>query len=256
MSKGVDVPYSSMASWNWVVFGVLTLVLISGVVWLARLTAQAIGEETSEDGEWGRDAELSQIMDGSRWFLYGNVVVSHGIFGVLLIGVAWTSHIPIAAFSIGEMSRDLVGLGIGVGVVLFGVSESVKSVMPREQLVYSEHLRELLAPTSRFEWVGLVGGVLPVVAVVEEVLFRAALIGAFSYGFGVSPWLLAIGSSILFGIGHGIQGRGGIVATGLLGGLLAVVFIVTNSLIVVIIAHYLINVLEFSIHEFVTDLVE
>lgn len=243
-----------MAALNWVVFGVLILVITGSVVWLARFTARAIGWEDDIDGTSGPEHEIDQLVGGSRWFLYGNVVVSHGIFGVLIVVVAWLSDIPIAAFSVGLLSSDLIGIGIGVGVGLFGVSESVKYVLPSDQLVYSEHLRELLAPTTRFEWVGLVGIVLPVVAVVEELLFRGALVGAYAYGFGVSPWLLAVGSSVVFGIGHGIQGRSGIVATGLLGFLLAAVFILTNSLVVVIVAHYFVNMLEFVIHEFVTDL--
>ncbi len=241
-----------MVALNWGVFGVLIFVITVSVVWLARLTAQAIGGSRDNGMQPEADAELGQLVDGSRWFLYGNVIVSHGIFGVLVIGVAWFSDIPVVAFSIGELSIDHLLTGVSVGVVLFGVSELVKYLLPSDSLVYSEHLRRLLAPTTRYEWVGLVGVVLPVVAVVEELLFRGALIGAFSYGYGVSPWVLAVVSSIVFGFGHGIQGRVGIVATGLLGGLLASVFIITNSLVVVIVAHFSVNLLEFVIHEYVS----
>jgi membrane protease YdiL (CAAX protease family) len=242
-----------MPALNWVVFGVVILVITSGVVWLAHLTARALGSDSGTDGKPASETPLDDFRSGSRRFLYGNVVVSHGLFGGLVVLVAWVSNIPIAAFSFGELSPTTFGIGMAVGFGLFGVSETGKVVLSSEQLVYSEHLRELLAPTTPFEWIGLLVVVLPVVAGVEKLLFRGALIGAFAFGFGVAPWILAVFSSVVFGIGHGIQGRAGIIATGLLGGLLAAVFIVTNSLIVVIIAHYVVNALEFVVHEYILD---
>jgi len=96
-------------------------------------------------------------------------------------------------------------------------------------------------------WVVLLVVVLPLIAGFEELLFRAAMIGAFSAGFGVSPWLLAVLSSVAFAAGHGAQGRLGILATGVLGFALAAVFVVTESLLVVVVAHYVINAVEFGL---------
>lgn len=239
-----------MAEANWLVFGGVIILLVSGVVWLSRLTAQAINMEEETVPSISMDAEDNDaVLGDSQWFLYGNVIFSHGLIGVLVVLAAWFTHVPAEAFQFEFPSGPLVGIGMGIGVGLFGLNEAFKRLMPADQLVYSEQLRGLLAPESRLMWGGLIIGVLPVVAVVEEVLFRGALIGAFAIGFGVSPWALAIVSSIIFGIGHGIQGRGGIIATGVLGWILAVVFIVTGSLTVVIVAHYLVNVMEFIVHE-------
>jgi membrane protease YdiL (CAAX protease family) len=91
--------------------------------------------------------------------------------------------------------------------------------------------------------------VLPLIAVFEEFLFRGVLVGAFAVGFGVSPWLLAVLSSIAFALGHGAQGTTGVAVTGALGFVLAAAFVVTGSLLVVVVAHYLVNALEFLVHE-------
>lgn len=47
----------------------------------------------------------------------------------------------------------------------------------------------------------------------------------------------------------GAQGRLGIIVTGLLGFVLAAAFVLTESLLVVVVAHYLVNALEFAGHE-------
>jgi membrane protease YdiL (CAAX protease family) len=75
------------------------------------------------------------------------------------------------------------------------------------------------------------------------------LVGALSTGFGVSPWLLAAGSSVAFGLGHGAQGRAGVAVTGALGFVLAAAYVLTGSLLAVVLAHYLVNALEFVVHE-------
>jgi membrane protease YdiL (CAAX protease family) len=106
-----------------------------------------------------------------------------------------------------------------------------------------------MAPDSANGWLLLLGVILPLVAVFEEFLFRGVLVGAFAAGFAVSPWLLAVGSSVLFALGHGAQGPAGILVTGSLGLVLAAGYVLTGSLLVVVVAHYLVNALEFVVYE-------
>ncbi len=118
----------------------------------------------------------------------------------------------------------------------------------------NEALRGALAPDSVGGWAVLLFAVLPTVALFEEFLFRAVLVGAFAAGAAAtgvpaSPWLLAAGSSVAFALGHGAQGRAGVVATGALGFVLAAAFLLTESLLAVVIAHYLVNALTFVVHE-------
>jgi len=184
--------------------------------------------------------------------LLANVAVSQGLFALVLVGAAIYTAIPATALGIefsGAFLETGLVLGIAAGTVIYVANELAAATATRLGFDHDETLRELLAPDSIGGWLALLLGVLPIIAVFEEFLFRAALIGVPAAGFGLSPWLLAVGSSIAFALGHGMQGSVGVVVTGLLGFVLAAIFIVTESLLVVVVAHYLINALEFVIHE-------
>lgn len=192
--------------------------------------------------------------DFSSGTLLANVALSQGLFGALLVGAAWLAEIPLTALGVtlgnpSNVGLPAVGIGIAVGIALYIGNELAAVVVDALGVDYSEGLRESLAPETLQGWVVLLGGVLPIIAGFEELLFRAALIGAFATGFGLSPWLLAAFSTAAFAVGHGAQGPGGIAVTGLLGFALAAAFILTESLLVVVVAHYLVNALEFVIHE-------
>jgi membrane protease YdiL (CAAX protease family) len=183
--------------------------------------------------------------------LLANVVLSQGLFGTLLLMMAWYTEIPPWAFglSAGTLTVEIVGIGVAVGIALYGLNEMAAAVARWRGLSTPSTLREALAPETAAGWAILLVVVLPIIAGFEELLFRGALIGVVNAGFGVSPWLLAVGSSAAFALGHGAQGRLGIVVTGLLGLGLATAFVFTESLVVVIVAHYVVNAAEFVIHE-------
>lgn len=187
----------------------------------------------------------------STMALLANVAISQGAFGLLLLAGAWFTQIPAAAFgvSLPLLSVSTVGAGVVLGVVLYGANELGASVGERLGVGADEGLREALAPDSLGGWAILLFLVLPIIAGFEELLFRGILVGVFSVGFGVSPWLLAVLSSIAFALGHGAQGPAGVVVTGVLGFVLAAAFVLSGSLLVVIVAHYLVNALEFLVHE-------
>ncbi len=186
--------------------------------------------------------------------LQANVAVTQGLVALLVIVAAWYFEIPAAAFGIVAEPLStgwpaIVG-GLAFGLVLWVGNEGATRVADVIGASYDERVRELLAPESRGGWLVLFGVVLPLIAISEELLFRAALIGVPAAGFDISPWLLAVGSSAAFALGHGAQGRVGIVVTGLLGFVLAAGYIVTGSLLLVVVAHYVINAMEFFTHEY------
>lgn len=183
--------------------------------------------------------------------LLANVAVSQGVFAVLVVVMAWYTEIPAWAFGLAAESATLgaVGTGLAVGVGLYLLNEVGAAVGRRRGLAAPTELRESLAPDSAAGWVLLLVVVLPIIAGFEEFLFRGALIGVAAAGTGLPPWLLVVGSSIAFALGHGAQGRLGIVVTGLLGVGLGAVFVLTGSLLVVVVAHYVVNAAEFLVHE-------
>lgn len=184
--------------------------------------------------------------------LLANVALSQGLFAGVLLGAVVYTGIPVSAlgveFSVAYLSQGLAW-GIAIGLVLYAANEIGAAAATHVGFDHDEQLRTLLAPDTTRQWLMLLAFVLPLIAGFEELLFRAALIGALSTGFGLDPWLLAVVSSIAFALGHGMQGSVGILVTGLLGFVLAAIFVVTGSFLVVVVAHYLINALEFVVHE-------
>jgi len=183
--------------------------------------------------------------------LWANVVATQALFGLLLAAIAWYAGVPAAAFGVvaDAVSSTALAVGIGVGVVFYMLNELSVRGLTRLGTEPPTELRAALAAETPGGWAVLLFVVLPVIAIFEELLFRGAMIGALSVGFDVPVWLLAVVSSVAFGLGHSAQGRAGILVTSLLGVGLAGVFIVTESLFVVILAHYVINAAEFLVHE-------
>jgi uncharacterized protein len=101
-----------------------------------------------------------------------------------------------------------------------------------------ELLRELanrLLPVNLLEY--LPYSALAITAgVCEEFVYRGFVIGAFSRA-GMPISVVVIVSSILFGVAHAYQGRGGIVSTGIFGILLAVGRLWFGSLVPVMMWH-------------------
>ncbi|PSQ35584.1 CPBP family intramembrane metalloprotease [Halobacteriales archaeon SW_12_69_24] len=185
--------------------------------------------------------------------LFANVAISHALFAGLLVAGILLTDVPWSALGVSAdpISSGLPGVAVGIGLggavalanaVAAGLADAFGADPSRD-------LRELLAPETRWGWLVLLSVVLPLVAGFEELLFRAALIGGFAAGFGLSPWLLAVLSSVAFAAGHGAQGGPGVVVTGLLGLALAVAFVLTGSLLVVVLAHYVVNTVEFVVGE-------
>ncbi|THE64865.1 CPBP family intramembrane metalloprotease [Salinadaptatus halalkaliphilus] len=214
----------------------------------ARSAPRETGETARADSH---PAGIDPASVSTRMVL-ANVALSQGLFALVLLGAVLYTGIPISALGVELTWSSLwTGLFVGTvaGLVLYVANEIAAALATRVGFDHDEQLRELLAPDSRRGWVVLLVGVLPIVAVFEELLFRAALIGALSAGFGIDPWLLAVVSSVAFALGHGMQGSVGIVVTGVLGFVLAAVFVLTGSFLVVVVAHYWINALEFVVHE-------
>jgi len=201
----------------------------------------------TDNGRLGQQTEQGV----STGLLLANVAFSQGLFAGILIIALWLTNVPVSAIGadLTVTTADAVGLGVVTGLVLYILNELGASHAKQWGLTGSEALRGALTPDGVAGWLVLLFVVLPIIAGFEELLFRGILIGALHVGFDVPLWLLAIGSSVAFGVGHGAQGRVGMVVTGTLGLVLAWLFIVTNSLFAVIIAHYIVNALEFVIHE-------
>ncbi|QSG05368.1 CPBP family intramembrane glutamic endopeptidase [Halapricum desulfuricans] len=255
-----------MSDPQWAAFVGLTGLVLTAFLVLAWLSARTVRDPPTVDWRFtpvGVDPGVGsrpsartrivhpQVTELSTASLLANVAATQGLFAAVVVGAAVAFSIPPEAFGLGveaiTVRAVLWGLALGVG--LWVANETSARVLDVAGLEYDERLRSTLAPDSPGGWLVLLALVLPTVAVVEELLFRAAAIGVVAVGFDISPWPLVVGSSIAFGLGHGAQGRVGIAVTGVLGLVLASAFVLSGSLLVVVVAHYVVNALELVVHE-------
>ena len=152
-------------------------------------------------------------------------------------------------------------VGVIIGVVVAFVVNVVSTLAIRVwgKRIYAPELMKSLIPSNQLEW-GLILVPLLLAVAVEEMLFRALLIGGFSTSVPAAltseiagmtiawgqilPWCLVIASSLLFGLMHSPQGSLGIILTGLVGMVFGAVFLLTQSLFTVVVAHFTVNLLQ------------
>lgn len=234
---------------DWFAFAAVTVLVTVGFVLLARASARAVRSAfDARDDPTVATPAIARRLASTRALAW-NVVASHGLLALVLIGTVWYAAVPTEAVGLGPPTVEAVAIGTGLGIALAAANEGGSRVADQVGLEADERLRALFAPDTAAGWAGLLVVVLPLIAVAEELLFRGALIGGLAAGFGLPVWVLAVASSVLFGVGHGLQGPGGVVVTTALGGVLAGAFVVTGSLTVVVIAHYLVNALELVLNE-------
>ena len=188
------------------------------------------------------------VEDFTPGTLLVNVALSQGLFGVILVVAAVLTAIPADALGVGSVTATQFGVGTLLGVALYVANELGQQVVDAAGIEYEDSLREMLTPDSVRGWIVLLVLVLPIIAGFEELLFRSSLVGVFAAGYGISPWFLVVASSAAFAVGHGAQGPAGVLVTGTLGAALASAFVLTGSMVVVVVAHYLVNALEFAVH--------
>lgn len=228
--------------------GVAALIAV-GVVGLTRLSQPTVSPQEPIEEEAGLPVVREESLPTGALLL--NVLLVQGVLTAALVGAAELLAIPWTSLGLGRdaVSVGAVVAGLGYGVGLYVLDEALTVVARWRGAVTDEAFRESLTPASFGGWLTLFVGVLPVVAVAEELLFRAALIGVSTAGVGVPAWVAVGGSSLVFGTAHGAQGRGGVVVTTVLGIGLGGVFLVSGSLVTVAVAHYVVNGLEFLVHE-------
>jgi membrane protease YdiL (CAAX protease family) len=241
---------------DWAAFAAVAVAVTVLVVLLARATQSALDDTTASGGDSDIDeieepvTRTSSSLDAvSTHVLLLNVAATQTVFLVVLLGSVWYANIPPETLGIRIPSLTDLGIGVAVGVVLFGLNQLAARAGRQFGLGGDEALRAALTPETTDGWLALLLVVLPVVAGFEELLFRGALVGGFAAGFGLSTLPLLVASSAAFGLAHGVQGSVGVVVTGLLGVALGAVFVATGSLAVVVVAHYLVNALEFVVCE-------
>lgn len=175
---------------------------------------------------------------------------------LLCAGLMLVSGLPREQFGLIPFNpvRDGVGAAL-VGLLLaWGVNLVSMGILPRLRPgLYAPTTVRLLRPRTRGEIAPVVLAALPAAAL-EEVLFRALLVGGFSLWLP-APLLIVV-SSVLFGLLHLVQGMWGVALTALMGMVMGWLFITTGSLWFVIVAHWALNANQFVLAYFRPDVFE
>lgn len=110
----------------------------------------------------------------------------------------------------------------------------------KEKELSKEGFSEIIPITKKekklWNYVSLTAGI------TEEIIYRGFLIFAFSYIFpNYSIWFIILFASLLFGFAHTYQGLSGVVKTTIVGALFSMLYIGLNSILPIIIFHFLID---------------
>ncbi|MCP4167634.1 MAG: CPBP family intramembrane metalloprotease [Chloroflexi bacterium] len=165
----------------------------------------------------------------------GLIAVSVGLGFLSGVGPETLGWIP--ADPIGDIFLG-VGVGVAVSLILFFPSQWVRRRRPQ---LYSDVVMRSIRPRSRSQWPWVILALIPV-AVLEELLFRSLLLGGFSPY--VNVLFFAIAASIFFGLLHLPQGEWGVVAVTLVGLAFSALFLWRGSLLLVVVAHWVANILQ------------
>ncbi len=171
--------------------------------------------------------------------------------------ILWSlAAVCVAGWLISGRSLELLGLGwtepgwrgwaawafaaAGVAYLLYAVLQPALSRAARQEIrrAFASGDMDFIRPRTRPEFARF--RALSITAgVTEEIIFRGFLIGVLA--LAMPFWLAAIASSVLFGAAHIYQGPAGVLRTGMIGGLMAGVYVLGGSLWPVIVLHALID---------------
>lgn len=159
-----------------------------------------------------------------------------GIFSALALGTALLlvrgENLTALGFRTPEswVSTVLLGLLLGIGIQLLGEV----LIEPLSERLTGTHHDYSLLENIRGNWKALLQWLVMVwllVAFLEEAIFRGFLMTELGRAIGYSTGALVLNvvlTSTVFGLAHGYQGRAGILSTGVVGAVLAVIFILSD----------------------------
>jgi membrane protease YdiL (CAAX protease family) len=171
-----------------------------------------------------------------------------GIFGVMLSDLALVTLVLFFLWHNGEKLRRVgwvskgyfgeIILGVALFVPLVFAMSFLQSWLQSLGLSFPKgHIPSFLEPTGTFQRIAATILVV-VVAISEETIFRGYLILRFKSVTHSAAYAVIV-SSIIFSIGHGYEGVGGVIIVGIMGTVFALIYLWRKSLIAPIVMHFM-----------------
>jgi membrane protease YdiL (CAAX protease family) len=159
---------------------------------------------------------------------------------LLIFFFVWRNGEPFSSlgWSLGRAWREVL-LGVVLFVPMVLLIHLVESLLRSTGLSVPEAAPSYLIPSGVME-LALAMVFLVVVAVSEEVIFRGYLVLRFSHLLQ-KPGAAVLLAAVVFSLGHGYQGTGGILGVWVLGVIFGAVYLWRGSLIAPMIMHFLQN---------------
>ncbi len=207
------------------VFGLLVILIF--IAYATYRTNQALQVWTPEENL------LLSLPENIARFVFIALGVGLGFLsGEDFHTLGWQPLDPLGDIFIG------IGLGVILPLLLYYPSRWIETHHPEW---YSDIVVKSIRPRHPGQWPWVILALLPV-ALMEELYFRSLLLGAFAPHVNIVAFV--IGVSVIFGLLHMPQGEWGVVGVILVSLVLSVVFLWRESLLVVVIAHWLMNTVQ------------
>ena len=157
----------------------------------------------------------------------------------LILFFIWRNKEPV--IEIGWTARNIrkeISIGLWLFIPFFFAASVLESSLQKAGLsVPSTPLPALISEKGIAEFL-LAFFMVIVVAVAEETIFRGYLILRFS-AITSSPAAAVLLSAVIFSLGHGYEGTASVVTIGIMGAVLALVYLWRKSLTAPIVMHFL-----------------
>jgi membrane protease YdiL (CAAX protease family) len=184
-------------------------------------------------------------------FVAGPAVKENFLLGVLGVTLSDMAMVTLVCFFLWHNGEKLNRVGwntkgyvreIVLGVLLFMplvyALSYLESWLQSLGLSFPRgHVPSFLEPTGTGQQIAATIMVF-VVAVSEETIFRGYLILRFKSVTKSAAYAIVI-SSIIFSIGHGYEGAGGVIIVGIMGAVFAVIYLWRKSLVAPIVMHFM-----------------
>jgi uncharacterized protein len=225
---GQRTRYDRPMPWSYIVFAVLTGALVAGLGYSTWRTALLL---------------RTWRPPGNPLFFPADQIL-HIALCVACVGLGILSGAPYSQLGwFAPQPGRVVLLGVVAGLLLaaFFYAATRWVVARTGDRYYSSVVVEMMAPRSRREMALVAVAILPAV-LLEELLFRSLCVG----GLGVvaPAAALVLAGALIFGLMHSPQGDWGMTGAALAGLLFGVMFLWAGSLLLPIVAHYVVNVVQ------------